>query len=249
MTEQIISTSSDGIQQIQMNRPEKKNALTSAMYAAMADALEAAEKDAAIRVITITGSGDSFSSGNDVADFLQTFAGEDPPVSRFLRAISSAAKPLIAGVNGMSIGIGVTMLLHCDLVYASESATFQMPFTNLGLVPEASSSMLLPNMIGYHRAAELMLFGERFDAPKALEFGIVNAVVPANELATVLHQRAVALSVKPLSAIQTTKALLKRAPESVPARMAVESAEFKRLLQSPEAKAIMEAFLARRKTA
>jgi enoyl-CoA hydratase/carnithine racemase len=249
MTDKIVSTQSGGIAQIGLNRPEKKNAITSAMYAAMADALEAAEQDAAVRVITLTGSGDSFSSGNDVADFLQNNGPTEGerPVARFLRAISSATKPLIAGVNGMAVGIGVTMLLHCDLVYASESATFQLAFTNLGLVPEASSSMLLPNMIGYHRAAELMLLGEGFDARTAVEIGFVNALVPPEKLASIVQEKAEHLAAKPLSSILATKALLKRAPESVPARMAAETEEFSRLLQSPEAKAIMQAFMDRRK--
>jgi len=251
MTDEIVTTRADGVQQIRLNRPEKKNAITPSMYAAMASAIEAAEEDVQVRVITFTGTGDSFTSGNDIGDFLQRGAslGDDMPVRSFLTSISSATKPLIAGVNGMAVGIGVTLLLHCDLVYAAETATFQLPFTNLGLVPEASSSLLLPQMIGYHRAAELMLLGERFDAKRALAIGLVNAVVAPAELAEVVRTRANALVAKPLSALRATKALLKRAAESVPERMAVESAEFSRLLQSPEAKAIMQAFLDRRKPA
>ena len=249
MTDQIISTMSDGIRKIQMNRPDKKNAITSAMYNAMAEMITAAEQDNAIRVIIITGSGDSFSSGNDLMDFLQnrgTDSGERP-VTRFLRAISSATKPLLAGVNGLAVGIGVTMLLHCELVYASELATFQLPFTNLGLVPEAGSSLLLPQIAGYHRAAELMLLGERFDARAAMEAGLVNAVYPEDKLAAVLQERAAILAAKSPSSIRATKALLKRHPESIPARIAAETTEFARLLQSPEAQKIMQAFLDRRK--
>jgi enoyl-CoA hydratase/carnithine racemase len=249
MTEETTTTSITGVRIIRMNRPSKKNALTTAMYAAMADAVEAAEQDIAIRVIVLTGTGDSFTSGNDVVDFLQNGGSSDEsrPVQRFLKAISSATKPLIAAVNGLAVGIGVTMLLHCDLVYAAEGATFQLPFTNLGLVPEASSSMLLPQMIGYHRAAELMLIGERFDASTARDIGLVNALVAADKLADVVQERAQALALKPLSSILATKALLKREPESVAARMAAEGKEFARLLDSPEAKAIMQAFLDRRK--
>jgi enoyl-CoA hydratase/carnithine racemase len=250
MIEHIVSTVGDGILRLVLNRPEKKNALTAAMYAALADALQAADADPAVRVITITGSADSFSSGNDVADFVRQApppAGGDQPVTRFLHAVSSAAKPLIAGVNGLAVGVGVTMLLHCDLVYAAESATFQLPFANLGLVPEAGSSLLLPQMAGYHRAAELLLLGERFDAARALAIGLVNAVVPADRLPNLVRERAAALAAKPSSAILATKALMKRGPETVPARMAAEAAEFARLLQSPEAKAILQAFLDRRK--
>lgn len=249
MTEQIITTRvTAGVQQIRINRPEKKNALTSAMYLAIKYAIDRAERDDSVRVTTITGTGDSFSSGNDVADFLQEDKPEDErPVAHFLRAISRATKPLIAGVNGVAVGIGATMLLHCELVYAADTATFQFPFTNLGLVPEAGSSMLLPRLIGYHRAAELLLIGDRFTAATALEVGLLNAVVPQERLEPLLLQRAGALAAKPLSSILATKALLKASPESLSARIASETAEFSRLSQTPEAHKIMEAFLARRK--
>jgi enoyl-CoA hydratase/carnithine racemase len=219
------------------------------MYAALADALAAADRDPDVRVVTLTGSGDSFTSGNDVADFVRQDAatGGEQPVTRFLRTVASAEKPLIAAVNGMAVGVGVTMLLHCDLAYAADTATFQLPFVNLGLVPEAASSLLLPQMAGYHRAAELLLLGERFDAAKALAVGLVNAVVPAGELAGLVAERAAALAAKPPGAIRATKALMKREAESVPARMAAEAADFARLLRSPEAQAIMQAFLNRRK--
>ncbi len=249
MAEQIVSTLIEGILQIRMSRPEKKNAITAAMYQRMADMLEDADRNVAVLVITLTGEGDCFTSGNDIADFLANAAssGQDLPVVRFLKAISKVAKPLIAGVNGMAIGIGTTLLLHCDLVYAAQTATFQLPFTNLGLVPEASSSMLLPRLAGYHRAAELMLLGERFDVRKALEIGLVNAVVPADELADRVRARAAALAAKPASSIRATKTLLKREPESVAERIAVETGEFVRLLQSPEARKILQAFMDRRK--
>jgi enoyl-CoA hydratase/carnithine racemase len=249
MTDQILTSLHEGVLQIRINRPEKKNALTQDMYAALATALGQAEQNADVRVVTLTGTGDSFTSGNDVADFLKrdTSSGEQRPVGTFLTAIASSHKPLIAAVNGLAIGVGVTMLLHCDLVYAAESATFQMPFTNLGVVPEAASSQLLPQMVGYHRAAELMLLGERIDARRALEFGLVNGVCSASELPAVLAARAGVIAAKPASSILATKALLRRAPESTLARMSVENTEFARLLQSPEARAIMQAFLDRRK--
>jgi enoyl-CoA hydratase/carnithine racemase len=249
MTDQIVTTLKDGILQIRINRPEKKNALTQDMYAAMAQALSQADANDTVRVITLTGTGDSFTSGNDVADFLKRddSSSDQRPVGSFLAAIASAQKPLLAGVNGMAIGVGVTMLLHCDLVYAAEGATFQMPFTNLGVVPEAASSQLLPQMVGYHRAAELMLLGERIDARRALDIGLINAISPAAELPALLAARAAVIAAKPASSILATKALLRRAPEATLARMSIENAEFARLLQTPEARAIMQAFLDRRK--
>jgi enoyl-CoA hydratase/carnithine racemase len=249
MTDQIVTTLKDGVFQIRINRPEKKNALTQDMYSGLASALSKADEDPEVRVVTLTGTGDSFTSGNDVADFLKRDAtsSDQRPVGSFLRTIASTKKPLIAGVNGMAIGVGVTMLLHCDVVYAAEGATFQVPFTNLGVVPEAASSQLLPQMVGYHRAAELMLFGERIDAHRAYEIGFINGVCTAAELPTLLSARAAVIAAKPASSILATKALLRRAPEAMPARMSVENAEFARLLQSPETRAIMQAFLDRRK--
>jgi enoyl-CoA hydratase/carnithine racemase len=249
MSDHIVTTFKDGILQIRINRPEKKNALTQEMYSGIAAALSQADENPEVRVVTLTGTGDSFTSGNDVADFLTRDASssDQRPVGGFLATIAAAKKPLLAGVNGMAIGVGVTMLLHCDLVYAAEGATFQMPFTNLGVVPEAASSQLLPQMVGYHRAAELMLLGERIDARRALEIGLINGVSPAAELAATLTARAAAIAAKPASAIVATKALLRRAPEATLARMSIENAEFARLLQSPEARAIMQAFLDRRK--
>jgi enoyl-CoA hydratase/carnithine racemase len=248
MTDHIVTMLNGGIQQVRINRPEKKNALTSAMYSALAHAIERAERDETIRVTTITGTGDSFSSGNDVMDFLQQDKPvSERPVGRFLHVISSATKPLIAGVNGMAVGIGATMLLHCDLVYAADTATFQFPFVNLGLVPEAGSSMLLPRLIGYHRAAELMLTGDRFTASTAFDVGLINAVVPQDRLESLVLDRAGSLATKPLPSILSTKALLKTSAESVSARIAAESTEFARLSHTPESRRIMEAFLARHK--
>jgi enoyl-CoA hydratase/carnithine racemase len=249
MTDQIVTSLKDGVFQIRINRPEKKNALTQDMYSGLTSALSKADEDPEVRVVTLTGTGDSFTSGNDVADFLKrdTTSSDQRPVGNFLATICATKKPLIAGVNGMAIGVGVTMLLHCDVVYAAEGATFQVPFTNLGVVPEAASSQLLPQMVGYHRAAELMLFGERIDARRAYEIGFINGVCTAAELPALLTARAAVIAAKPASSILATKALLRRAPEATQARMSVENAEFARLLQSPEARAIMQAFLDRRK--
>src|ERR1700677_4066586 len=193
-----------------MNRPEKKNALTRAMYAALAEAIEAADANPGIRVITLTGVGDAFTSGNDVKDFVDAPAmGRDGPVMRFLSAIADARKPLIAGVNGLAVGIGVTLLLHCDLAYAAQGAYFQLPFVNLGVVPEAASSLLLPRMAGHHRAAELLFFGNAFDAEAARQCGLVNSVHPSDALGEVLAERAAALAAKPPQALRLTKELLK----------------------------------------
>jgi enoyl-CoA hydratase/carnithine racemase len=248
MTDHIVTSIADAILEIRLNRPEKKNALSLSMYTAMADALAGADANSAVRVIVITGTDGCFTSGNDVADFLQyNPTGTESPAIRFLQTLSAAGKPVIAAVTGLAVGIGVTMLLHCDLVYAADSATFQLPFVNLGLVPEAASSMLLPRVMGHQRAAELLLFGERFDARTAREAGLVNAVCPANELGALVQQRAAALAAKPPASLRITKALMKREPESVSARMTEEGKHFGRQLGSPEAREAMEAFMQRRK--
>ena len=248
MMDHIVTSTSGSILVIRINRSEKKNALSLSMYTAMGDALERAEADPQVRAIVLTGSDGCFTSGNDIADFLQSNpTGGESPAIRFLDKLGAAGKPVIASVTGLAVGIGVTMLLHCDLVYAADTATFQLPFVNLGLVPEAASSMLLPRLMGHQRAAELVLLGERFDARTAKEFGLVNAVLPASELAGIVDQRAAALAAKPPLALRLTKALLKREPESIASRMAEEGKYFTRQLGSPEAREAMEAFIERRK--
>lgn len=243
----IVTDLADGILTIRLNRPNKKNAITVAMYAAMADALSRAAEDKAARVVVVTGTADAFTSGNDVADFLQRPPSDgESPVHRFLRAISTAPKPLVASVNGLAVGVGVTMLLHCDLVYAAAEATFALPFVNLGLVPEAASSLLLPRLAGHQRAAELLFFGERFDARTAHEVGLVNAIFPGAELAAAVRERALALAAKPPASLRLTKALMKGPSTTVSERMAEEGAHFAQQLKSPEAREAMEAFLQRR---
>ncbi|MEK9968798.1 MAG: enoyl-CoA hydratase, partial [Ferrovibrio sp.] len=175
----ILTAQADGILTITFNRPDKKNALTSAMYATLADTLEAAETDPGVRAILFAGNGGAFTAGNDLQDFLNNPPqGENSPVFRFLRAISTTGKPLVAAVTGAAVGVGTTMLLHCDLVYVGAGAKLSLPFVNLALVPEAASSLLLPAMIGHHRAAELILLGEPFDADTAKAYGIANAIFP-----------------------------------------------------------------------
>jgi enoyl-CoA hydratase/carnithine racemase len=218
------------------------------MYDALAAALGEAERDPAIRVVTLSGTGDAFTSGNDLNDFLQVGlrTGDSPP-TRFLTAISTSSKPLIACVNGLAVGVGVTMLLHCDLVYAADSASFQLPFVNLAVVPEAGSTLLLPRRVGHQHAAELFLLGERFDAATAHRLGLVNAVHPAAVLADEVRRTAAILAAKPPEAVRLTKALLKRdGAAGVAARIAEEAEHFARQVRSPEAREAMEAFLQKR---
>jgi enoyl-CoA hydratase/carnithine racemase len=243
----ITTTVDAGVLSIAMNRPDKKNALTHAMYAAMADALERAEHEAAIRVVLITGTGDAFTSGNDLGDFMSAPPqGEDAPVFRFLRAIASASKPIVAAVNGLAVGVGTTMLLHCDLVYAARSATFTAPFVNLALVPEAASSLLLPQRIGHAKAAELFLLGAKLDAAGAEAAGLVAAVFDDAALAAEAMTRARALAAKAPNAVRLTKALMKRQPEPVATRMAEEARHFGMQLASPEVREAITAFMQKR---
>lgn len=243
----ILTTQADGILTITFNRPDKKNALTSAMYATLADTLEAADSDAAVRVILFTGNGGAFTSGNDLQDFLNNPPqGDDTPVFRFLRAISTASKPMIAAVSGVAVGVGTTMLLHCDLVYAGESAKLSLPFVNLALVPEAASSLLLPAMAGHHRAAELLLLGEPFTPAAAKDYGIVNAVYADDKLLAEAMAVAAKLAAKPPTALRLTKQLLKRTKGDVAGQMTAEGEHFRSQLKSAEAREAMTAFFEKR---
>ena len=245
-----IAVERDGsVMTLRMNRPDKRNALTRAMYTALADGLDAAAADPAIRVVMITGAGGHFTAGNDLGDFLAEPPrdGSETPVSRFLRTISHFPKPLVAAVEGVAVGVGTTMLLHCDVVYAAESARFQLAFVNLGLVPEASSSLLLPRLVGNARAAELLMFGEAFDAADAERYGIVNRVLASGELEAFVRSRAAALAAKPAGALRNVKKLMRYSTtNSVPERMAEEGAIFAAALQSPEAREAMTAFMEKR---
>lgn len=235
MSEHIFTELSSGVLRIEMRRPEKKNALTGPMYAAMADALERAAREEAVRVVLIHGQPGVFTAGNDLADFLNGPADDpDRPVFRFLRAIAAAPKPLVAAVAGNAVGVGTTMLLHCDLVYAGESARFQLPFVNLALCPEAASSLLLPRLVGHPRAAELLFFGEPFGAAKAYEMGLANAIHPDATL--------------PAASLRETKRLMKQSVAAlVPQVMQDEGEVFRRQLASPAAKEAFSAFLEKRK--
>jgi enoyl-CoA hydratase/carnithine racemase len=244
----ILVERQGAIQRIRMNRPEKKNALTMAMYTAFAEAIRAADGDAGVRVILIEGAGDAFTAGNDLQDFLAHAPQGGPrPVLDFLQVFSHAAKPIVAAVHGVAVGVGTTMLAHCDLVYAAEGARFSMPFVNLGLCPENASSFLLPSICGYQRAAELLMFGEPFDAAKAREVGLVNAVVPLAELGATATAAAEKLAAKPPASLRLTKRLLRRAwmPE-IEAALDAESKAFAERLSSPEAKEAFTAFFEKR---
>lgn len=239
----------DGVFHIQMARPEKKNALTAEMYRCMADALADADNDPAVRVILISGAGGNFTAGNDLADFLATPPmDESAPVYRFIEGFSRLEKPFVAAVEGVAIGVGTTMLLHCDLVYAGSSARFALPFANLGLTPEAASSLLLPLRAGHARAAEMLMLGEVFSAQTALEVGIANAVLPDAQVFAHAIERCRKLTTQPASSLRLTKQLMKRAPSAlIQETMNAEAEVFRERLVSPEAKEAFAAFFDKRK--
>lgn len=249
ITDQIRSEICDTVLTLQINRPDKKNALNLAMYQALADSLNAADKDERVRVILISGTTDCFTSGNDLADFLAAPpTGSQSPVMQFLAAISKARKPIVAAVNGLAVGVGVTMLLHCDLVYAGTGATFQMPFVNLGLCPEAGSTLLLPRIMGHQRAAELLLLGEVFSAEKACTVGIVTELCPDSDVLEVARKKALQLAAQPAAAVRLTKDLLKRDYAlQLQETIAEEGTQFITRLKSPEAGEALQAFMQRRK--
>ena len=248
MSDILVHTEA-GVCSITFNRLDKKNSITAAMYGAMADALQAAQDDASVRVVVFQGHETIFSAGNDIADFLnQPPAGEGAPVFRFLRGLAAFPKPVLAAVCGPAVGIGTTLLFHCDLVYAGDNAAFSMPFVNLGLCPEAASSLLVPQMMGYHRAAEALLLGEPFMAEAALEVGLVNKVLPPTEARSYAHTVAAKLAAKPLSSLIETKRLMKKGQAAqVQAVMAEEGASFGRMLREPAAREAFGAFMERRK--
>ena len=247
--EQIQTGLGDGILTLRINRPDKKNALNLSMYNDLAAGLARADRDDAVRVVLITGGDHCFTSGNDLEDFLGAPpTGMDSPVIRFLLALCEARKPIVAAVNGVAIGIGVTMLLHCDLAYAGMGATMQMPFVNLGLCPEAASTLLLPRLMGHQRAAELLLLGEPFSADKALSLGIVTAVCADAEVQSLVLSKARQLADQPAAAVRLTKALLKRdVAAELKETILEEARQFMDRLKSPEAGEALQAFMQRRK--
>jgi enoyl-CoA hydratase/carnithine racemase len=245
----ISNRKDNGILTITFNRPQKKNAITSAMYESMADTLTDAENDAAVRVILITGQPTMFTAGNDLDDFLHhPPLDADAPVIRFMRALSDASRPVVAAVGGAAVGIGTTMLLHCDLVYAADDAQFSMPFTRLGLCPEFASSLLFPRLAGYQRAAEKLMLGEPFPAQEALQMGLASKLLPAAELLAFAHAQAAKLAALPSSALRETKKLMRgELQAAVGTRMLEENSRFREMLRTPETTEAFNAFFERRK--
>jgi enoyl-CoA hydratase/carnithine racemase len=244
----VTITRSGGILDVELNRREKKNALTADMYADLTGALQEADADADIRVVFIHGQSDLFTAGNDVADFLDPAIRERWEAPRFIRTIAVTRTPIVAGVGGLAIGVGATMLLHCDLVVAADDARFQFPFVSLGLCPEAGSSLLLPQLAGHRVAAEMMMLGEMFGAAEAKAAGMVNRVVTASDVLSVARTCAVRLAAQPHDALLATKALLRR-PLGRSASEAIEEElpEFGRLLASDTARSIFTSFLNKRR--
>lgn len=248
MTEHVNTEIANGVMTLTLRRPEKKNALTGAMYDALSDALKRAEADTSIRVVLFQGDGDSFTAGNDLADFASQARGEsavDSPAHRFIQTISEASKPLVAAVQGNAVGVGTTMLLHCDLVYLADNARLITPFVNLALVPEAASSWLLPLRIGHVRAYAMFALGEPMEAAAALACGLANAVVPQGELRKRAHDAAMTLTKRPAGALSLTKKLM-REHRRIATQIAEESLLFKERLTTPEAREAFAAFAERR---
>ncbi|HYX63064.1 MAG TPA: enoyl-CoA hydratase [Burkholderiales bacterium] len=237
------------IGRVTLDRPDKKNAITAEMYVQLAEALAKADADPAVRVILLTGGRDCFTAGNDLADFLQRPpSGAGSPTWRFLETMPALAKPVVAAVAGPAVGVGTTMLLHCDLVYAAHTARFQLPFVALGIVPEFGSTYLLPLLAGYQRAAELLLLAQPFDARKALDIGLVSEIVSPDQLLDTAEKAASRLAELPPESLRLTKRLMKSAhAERVRRTIEEEGGLFRERLNSPEAKEALRAFLEKRK--
>jgi enoyl-CoA hydratase/carnithine racemase len=249
MTEHVRTTVEDGVLRIRLMRPEKKNSLTMAMYTALTDALARAETDPSVRAVLFEAEGDAFSAGNDLGDFAAVASGklsrEDMTTFPFLMTLAKARKPYVAAVQGLAVGIGVTLLLHCDLVFVAENAKLSTPFVNLALVPEAASSVLLQARIGYARAFAMFALGEPIDGRTAVNIGLANAALPANEVGPKALAAAKLLASKPIGALQATKQLM-RDSEAIAAVMAREGDIFTARLKSPETAEALRAFAERR---
>jgi enoyl-CoA hydratase/carnithine racemase len=234
----------DAVLCVTFDRPEKKNALNRAMYLAATDALRQADADPAIGAVVFAGAGGIFTAGNDIADFLEPGGGpEEFPAFTFIKGLAACETPLVAAIEGLAIGIGATMMLHCDLVYAAPGTMFRLPFADLGLVPEAASSLLLPRRIGMAKAAELLLLGEAFDAQEAVRLGLVNAIVPASHLHAFAIERAGQLAAKPRAAIAITRRLMRADSAEILARIEEEARLFSEAMHSQEARAAFTTFL------
>jgi enoyl-CoA hydratase/carnithine racemase len=251
MDSHVLVERRDSVLSVTLARPERRNAITVAMYAALADAIESAANDNSIRLISLEGQGEDFTAGNDLGDFLQAMPqpgdGQDIPVWRLLRALARNQVPLIAAVHGNAVGIGTTMLFHCDLVLAEEGSRFVMPFVDLGLVPEAASSLILPRLAGRRRAARYLLLGESFGAEEALDIGLASHVVPKGELGAALAAKAETLLATPAQALRLTQRLLRReAADDILQRMELENGHFAERLTSDEVRQAITAFFAAR---
>jgi enoyl-CoA hydratase/carnithine racemase len=245
----IKSESRDRVARIRFERLDKKNAITREMYVQLARALADADADPQVRVLLLHGSADCFTSGNDINDFLKgPFGGEGSPTWQLFKALPSVKKPVVAAVGGLAVGIGVTMLLHCDLVYAAEGTRFQMPFVPIGIIPEFGSTFLLPLIAGHQRAAELLLLGQPFTAQKAQELGIVTVVVSGQSVLAEAEKAALALAALPPESLCLTKRLMRSTHErAIAERIIEEGSIVLERLRSPEAKEAMSAFLEKRK--
>jgi len=247
MSDHVLTKIENRVLTITFNRPEKKNALTHAMYATAAKAMKDAETDDGVRAILFTGNGDAFTAGNDLIDFQQAGGvSGDMPVQHFLEALVAADKPIVVAVNGIGVGIGFTMLLHSDLVYMAEGAQIQAPFVDLALVPEAASSLLLVNRVGHVKAAEIFMLGKRVSAQEAFDMGITNGVCTADELLAVAGKTAVKLAKKAPRSLQMTKRLMRGDKQVLADRMARESVHFGEQLQSAEVMEAITAFFEKR---
>lgn len=243
MSDVLIETR-DGVLRVTMNRPDKKNALTGPMYDTMTAALKDAERTDSVRAILLEGAGGAFTAGNDLGDFLAIAQGKaESRAFHFIEAVAMLEKPIVAAVDGVAVGVGTTLLFHCDLAFATPEAKFRMPFVDLGLVPEAGSSLLAPMRVGMAKASELILLAEAFGGEEAARLGIVNRVVPASELGAVAYEAARKLAAKPPEALRASRALLRGSREDLRAAMKRESDAFAKALKSDDAKRAFEAFL------
>lgn len=250
MNPHIVTETHEGILTIRIMRPDKKNALTLGMYAALAGAIAAADRDDAVCAIILAGTDGAFSAGNDLNDFLSIAASGltgAKPILDFIESLARAGKPLIAAVDGVAVGIGSTLLLHCDFVYATPRAVFRFPFVDLGLVPEAASTLLLPSLAGRARAAELLMLGDAFDAGTAERIGLVTAVVEPDTLLPKAIESACRLAAKPQAALRATKALLRSDADTVMERAMAEARAFDACLRTPELREAVTAFREGRK--
>ncbi|MEN0066698.1 MAG: enoyl-CoA hydratase [Myxococcota bacterium] len=248
MSEHMSVRTDGGVLHVQFDRPEKRNALTQAMYATVNEALTQASNDEHCRVVVLSGSETCFTAGNDVKDFMAGGVSADSPVAQFLQLLSTFEKPLVAAVAGPAVGVGTTMLFHCDLVYATADAKLKTPFVDLALVPEAASSLLMTMYLGYQRAAGMLMLGEVLSATDAYAAGLVNQIIPQGELLATALQKAQQLASRPPAAVRLTKALMRKTHrEAVAERLTEEGQLFFERLGSPEAMEAFTAFMEQRK--